>query len=185
MPGKIVCAICSGRATNTRKRIYHERKEAGQCTNCGEEADSPPLCSDCRIRMGPTQKQYSSDRYYRLIAEGLCPGCQEPVGRDGVFCVACVKKQSVSNAKHWVRLKAAAFDAYGGSACCGCDEDDFEILEIDHINGGGTAHRRQIGQAEIYRWLRNNNYPEGFRVLCPTCNKKAHRSIPLPNETTK
>ena len=56
----------------------------------------------------------------------------------------------------------------------------------------GAEHRRQlqkelgvkqITSQRFYRGLKTNNYPDGFRVLCPTCNRKAHKGIPLPQET--
>jgi len=56
-------------------------------------------------------------------------------------------------------------------ACPGCDERRVEFLVIDHINGGGTAHRRQgyYGRS-LYKYLRKRNFPSGFRVLCWNCN---------------
>ena len=58
-----------------------------------------------------------------------------------------------------------------------CEEDDIGVLTIDHINGNGGEHRRQIfgkrkgagGGCSFYRWLKNNNYPEGYQVLCFSC----------------
>jgi hypothetical protein len=58
---------------------------------------------------------------------------------------------------------------YGRGKCAKCGDTTDEFLQIDHINGGGTEHRKQIGSG-IYRWLRKNQWPEGFRVLCANCN---------------
>jgi hypothetical protein len=50
-----------------------------------------------------------------------------------------------------------------------------EALSIDHINGGGGKQREQLfgnkyqGGVRFYKWLRRNNYPEGYRVLCMNC----------------
>jgi hypothetical protein len=58
---------------------------------------------------------------------------------------------------------------YGGECEC-CYETAFEFLAIDHVNGGGTKHLREI-KTDLGSWLRKNNYPkEGFRVLCHNCN---------------
>lgn len=62
---------------------------------------------------------------------------------------------------------------YGGNPpkCACCEEFHAEFLCIDHINGGGEQHRKQVGQgAKIYLWLIKNNFPTGFRVLCYNCN---------------
>lgn len=56
----------------------------------------------------------------------------------------------------------------------GCDvlgERDDRLLTIDHINGGGNKHRKDVSAgANFYRWLIKNNFPTEFRTLCYTCN---------------
>ena len=54
-------------------------------------------------------------------------------------------------------------------SCLGCNETRVEFLSIDHINGGGTAHRKNI-KMDFWLWLERNGYPEGFRTLCYNCN---------------
>lgn len=51
-------------------------------------------------------------------------------------------------------------------ACCGTRED----LTIDHINGGGNEHRKEIGVAFFPAWLVKENFPPGYQVLCRKCN---------------
>jgi ribosomal protein L44E len=54
--------------------------------------------------------------------------------------------------------------------CQKCGFDNLDALTIDHINGGGREHRKKIGfGGSFYYWLRRNNYPEGFQVLCMNC----------------
>lgn len=68
------------------------------------------------------------------------------------------------------RLKIEVISAYGGKCAC-CEETFMEFLTIDHIAGGGKKHIRSIGgPGRFYRWLRENDYPLGFRVLCFNCN---------------
>jgi len=68
------------------------------------------------------------------------------------------------------RLRIKSFSHYGNRCLC-CGETRYEFLVIDHINGGGNRHRKEIGKGgEIYYWLKKNNYPEGFQVLCHNCN---------------
>lgn len=57
-----------------------------------------------------------------------------------------------------------------GSVCACCGEGRWEFVAIDHIHGGGTEHRRKDRISDIYKWLKKNNYPEGYRVLCHNCN---------------
>lgn len=73
------------------------------------------------------------------------------------------------------RLRLSCLVYYSGNppkcACCG--ENEIKFLAIDHIEGGGTQHRKvmyveKVGS--IYRWLKNNKFPNGFQVLCHNCN---------------
>lgn len=52
--------------------------------------------------------------------------------------------------------------------CCGIKHVEF--LCIDHIDGGGTAHRKSLTHHDFYRHLIKEGYPEGYRVLCHNCN---------------
>lgn|SRR3990167_5983455 len=67
-------------------------------------------------------------------------------------------------------IRFAALKAYsnGKPACACCNEKILQFLCIDHTKGGGNKHRKEIGN--IYRWLRREKYPKGFRVLCHNCN---------------
>ncbi len=71
-----------------------------------------------------------------------------------------------------MKLKREVMDKYGGKCKC-CGEKELVFLTIDHINGGGNKHRKIIGK-NIYVWLKKNNYPKGFQVLCWNCNAAKH-----------
>ena len=60
----------------------------------------------------------------------------------------------------------------GKLQCFACDENRLECLSIDHIEGGGTKQRKELGitgSYQFYVWLRRQNYPEGYQVLCMNC----------------
>jgi hypothetical protein len=45
-----------------------------------------------------------------------------------------------------------------------------DSLCIDHINGGGRAHAKEVG-GHVIDWIIKNDFPEGlFQVLCQNCN---------------
>lgn len=82
---------------------------------------------------------------------------------------------------YYYRLREAAFHAYGYKcACCGITEPTF--LSIDHKKGGGNQHRRELMKrsqgngAGFYKWLKDNNYPSDFQVLCMNCNHGTMRN---------
>lgn len=69
------------------------------------------------------------------------------------------------------RIREEVIEHYGGKCVC-CGENRYEFMAIDHINGGGVQHRKSIGWSgnSIAKWLRKNDYPDGFRILCHNCN---------------
>lgn len=60
----------------------------------------------------------------------------------------------------------------GDMKCELCNESYSEFLCVDHINDDGSEHRKEIGIGgnQLYRYLLNNNFPEGYQVLCNNCN---------------
>jgi hypothetical protein len=115
----------------------------------------------------------------------LCtiPGCKNIRPHAGALCewhkakrrkhrFDAPEKYRASDRRAHVKLKLDAFNAYGGARCACCSEENIEFLTIDHMNGNGNEHRRQIGGSgyKTYQWLRKNGYPTGFRVLCFNCN---------------
>jgi len=57
---------------------------------------------------------------------------------------------------------------------CACCKSTYEpFLELDHINGGGTKHAAEVGRGSVmYQWIKKNNYPSLFQILCHNCNKR-------------
>ena len=70
--------------------------------------------------------------------------------------------------------RALALDRYGGECAC-CGEARSFFLAIDHIDGGGAAHRRELGTKRLYDWLFEYSWPVGFQVLCHNCNAAKYR----------
>lgn len=57
--------------------------------------------------------------------------------------------------------------------CVKCGFEDFRVLQLDHLNGGGNKQRVKLGNLQgtrFYRWLIVNDFPNGFQVLCANCN---------------
>jgi hypothetical protein len=55
--------------------------------------------------------------------------------------------------------------------CSLCGYDPFLVL--DHKDGGGSAHRKEIQQRgnSMVGWIIANDFPDLFRVLCWNCNQ--------------
>lgn len=73
------------------------------------------------------------------------------------------------------KLKRDIMVAYGNgeAVCVKCGFDDLRALSLDHIGGGGNAHRHEDGGRfqgrKLYTYLRRNNYPAGYQTLCMNC----------------
>lgn len=77
-------------------------------------------------------------------------------------------------AERHIKLRLDALLAYsmGKIQCACCGETRLEFMALDHINGGGRAHRAIFeSSAQFYRNLKLAGYPTGLRVLCHNCNQ--------------
>ncbi|HEV8635399.1 MAG TPA: hypothetical protein VG370_14325 [Chloroflexota bacterium] len=73
---------------------------------------------------------------------------------------------------HTEQLRAEVLAAYGDRCNC-CGEATCEFLSVDHVNGGGVQHRKQLGVTGrgFYLWLKRRGFPrDEFRLLCHNCN---------------
>lgn len=141
-------------------------------------------------------------RHSRLKTERKCLGCEKPLKRkEKSLCKNCKARarekyhangdqNRAASRERAFQLKLATFDAYGGCICKCCEETEPMFLTIDHINEDGAAHRQSLGGKHMagkhfYNWLKKNNYPPGFQVLCFNCNfAKGHFGI-CPHEQNK
>jgi len=74
------------------------------------------------------------------------------------------------------KLRDEVFAIYG-SFCIVCGESHPAFLSIDHMNSDGAEHRRITGNGRrFYQWLRKNDFPPNFQVLCSNCNWRKHIS---------
>lgn len=80
------------------------------------------------------------------------------------------KIKSKQQQERMIEMKKRVFKEYGGKCMC-CGEETFEFLSVDHTNGDGYSHRKELGGTSIYRWLIKNNFPKDrFQILCFNCN---------------
>ena len=135
--------------------------------------------------------------------DGLCKRCKAP----GPFhahcriCKACHKENTYDGrarspersrtngaiyaARRHRERRALVLEVYG-SACKCCGETEPAFLALDHINGGGNAHRRSmsksgksVGGGNLYQWIVSNGFPTDFQLLCHNCNfAKSHGGCP-------
>jgi hypothetical protein len=69
---------------------------------------------------------------------------------------------------------------YYGHQCSIIDCGGIENLRVDHIGGKDNGDGYLKGH-KLWRWLKKNNFPPGFRILCQRCNALDgyHRNSPF------
>jgi hypothetical protein len=71
-------------------------------------------------------------------------------------------------------LRHAIIVALGGE-CSRCHKvRDPALLNVDHVHGGGNAHRRHVGTSgpKYYKALLRLIRARALRLLCANCDKK-------------
>lgn len=69
------------------------------------------------------------------------------------------------------QVREKAIDRLGGRRCANCGCDEFSLLEINHINGGGRAAARTRQNRQLYRDIVNGKVElSDYNVLCRICN---------------
>jgi len=83
------------------------------------------------------------------------------------------------------KLEVLSHYSDGTPTCKHCGEKNIKFLCLDHVEGGGKEHKRQIGGSGgfVYLWARKNNYLPVFQVLCHNCNtRKGSSTIKSENK---
>lgn len=154
--GKSNCDGCLAK----HKQARDARKASGKCAACGQPAlPGLTVCQRC--------SDYQAEKRAARKSSGLCNRCgKNRRAANTTLCDPCL----VRGRDYMRGLRLAALNAYGGPVCKCCGETEVAFLQIDHINNDGADHRRTVGYAGIYGWLKTRNYPPGFQVLCANCN---------------
>lgn len=137
------------------------------CAKCGEDKplnefsrDATSRDDHARVCKACNRRYYLANRPAVLDRMRLYHAAHPEVARERV--------------RRWEqRLRPTIFAHYGSTcACCGTTED----LTIDHIDGGGGAHRKELfgnsrkAGGRFYAWLIRNGFPAGYQTLCQPCN---------------
>lgn len=125
---------------------------------------------------------------------GLCRHCGSagPFRQRETLCIPCRSKQCMTWSKenlevsreinnksakrYYHELRQTILNHYGCICVC-CGETSGAFLVVDHIEGGGNAHRRSIGGNSaftFYKWIVKNSFPENLQILCHNCNFAKH-----------
>jgi hypothetical protein len=119
----------------------------------------------------------------QVIAAGLCAWCRGPKERGIQMCNSCAQKTTTARMAFKERCREKVFAHYGERCAC-CGETERAFLVVDHIGGGGHAHRQaeSYASANIYGYLVKTGLPPDFRILCSNCNHATKDGKPCPHQ---
>lgn len=143
------------------------------------------------MRPGPKLK----DRKGKKAGTRVCVTCKQSLPRSEFYrdnsrpdflttrCRDCMKEKAkhtykkkpgyyaAASRKYHRKIREEVIAAYGGRCAC-CGDDAYEFLAIDHVKGGGLAHRRSMGGsfAGLALHVKKRGFPKDFRILCHNCN---------------
>lgn len=141
--------------------------------------DSLPSSSALRSRRyrerHPDRVRATHKRYYEAHRE------ERQADRRAYYRRVEPSKLSEYRRRKTRELREEMIAAYGGKCAC-CGETAPIFLTLEHVNGGGSAHRRAVGNP--YADLKRRGWPkDGYTVLCFNCNWASghggcpHRSV--------
>ena len=140
-------------------------------------------CTRC-LKELPREAFYTRyDRRYESDRFNWCMVCHNR--HTAAYYQKTKERAAIRGKRLNLALKTEAMNFYGQTCAC-CGECDPRFLEVDHIGNDGAEHREQMGNrawggVSILRWLRANNWPEGFQFLCSNCNQAKYRHDICPH----
>lgn len=137
------------------------------CTKCGVEKPLDAFHKNASYHDGYTRQCKACKGEYRRERYHANPAAEKAKADEW----AAANRERINAAAARRRYEALCqYSTTPEPSCACCGESTLPFLTFEHINGGGREHRRKTGGGGFISWLRTNNYPEGFEVLCMNCN---------------
>lgn len=140
--------------------------------DCHPELDNHAkgLCVRCYMRTRENSVKATCHPHLPHVANGLCSRCHSKARYDRAP-EASRQLARAAQARHRAKLRNELLAAYGGKcACAKCPERNPAFLTLEHVGGGGKAHRNEVG-SHSYADLRRRGFPQdGYTLLCWNCN---------------
>lgn len=181
-PNKTKCQDCldSFRDTHAAYRLSALTAYGLACGGCGTDTREFLTIDHVKDDGAAHRRSIKGNLYRWLAANNYPEGFQ-------TLCWNCnslkynLRARDTKYSEYSQRIRLDTIKAYGGECVC-CSIADPAILVIDHLNGGGVAHRKELKRSgsKFCLWLQRSDYPSGYRVLCHNCNNSiaAYGSCP-------
>jgi hypothetical protein len=162
---------------DARMQRLEQAKVEKTCKTCGETkppaefylngtaANGGNICLDCKRARDARSRERQADSIREASA---------------AFRERNRDRLNAENRAKARALREQVLDAYGTECAC-CHETRYEFLTLDHIGGGGRAHRLATN-GRVYADLKRKGFPPGYRTLCWNCNASRGRYGYCPHE---
>lgn len=168
------------RSSGLIKKCYQCQRDFSLENFCKNKSKPDGLADNCKQCKSAADREYqakSKDKIKIRRHQYYLKNKDEITEKVNLYIKNNRVKHNAWGTKAKNKLKNEVLSHYcdDGAVCKMCGEDELGVLSIDHIDGNGAEHRRQIfGNNRtcgynFYRWLKRNNYPDGFQVLCFSC----------------
>lgn len=107
-----------------------------------------------------------------------CPGCQADRPIEVFYSVRTTSDGLSDHCAYHNRLNSTksrdkrriAFITEAGGKCVQCGFDDWRALQVDHVNGGGSAERKEMKSTTKAFYAKVLANPDDYQLLCANCN---------------
>ena len=166
------------------------------CSRCGKQRPikGSRRCKKCQIAARDWERKKKAS-----IPAGTCRKCGKRQTDAGYLqCGSCRQTgaqemfrwrqrtgdRSKIYQRSWNRKRRKIVIKHYGGKCKCCGENTFEFLAVDHKEGGGDAHRREVGSGgKMIEWVIKNDFPPIFQILCHNCNQAIGYYGSCPHKT--
>ena len=141
-----------------------------------DENTKEKICTICGV-LKSIDGFYNHKRKEKIRRESACIDCMNEAHRKKYAnSVAFRERLKSGHQKQREKMRSLIIENYGGKCSCPkCPETNPLFLTIEHIDGGGTKHRKTRGELGVYRDIINQGFPASYTILCYNCNcAKAH-----------
>lgn len=151
---------CTGCGELKPLEEYHKSKRDAdgrvqQCKRCKAEY-SRKYRAENRDKLNAQTKRWHEDNRERSLAS------KKAYRKSNSAKVQEAKK------RNRIEIREKALQELGGK-CLMCGINDKRVLQIDHVDGGGSAERNKIGRDGIHRKVvRDGGF--GYQLLCANCH---------------
>ncbi len=160
--------------------LHYYSKDSMQCACCGESHIEFLTIDHINNDGKKHREKIGSNNIYGWLKthnfpigfQVLCWNCNHCKGGFGECYHKNLRFKPKFNYHTKNKIKIVSYYSSGTNKCACCGEDILYFLAIDHINGGGNKHYKELIEkgTTLDQYLINNNFPPGYRILCHNCN---------------